>query len=53
MGRDDKSGLFLANPLVGERFGDLYGSFWCDGNLSHELKEVVRLRNAQLTDCGY
>ena len=53
MGRDDKSGLFLANPLVGERFGELCGSFWCDGNLSHELKEVVRLRNAQLTDCGY
>jgi len=53
MGRDDKSGLFLANPEIGERFGDLYGTFWCQGNIPHELKEVIRLRNAQITDCGY
>ncbi|HJM28779.1 MAG: hypothetical protein QF596_09490 [Acidimicrobiales bacterium] len=53
MGRDDRSGLFLAYPGIGERFGDLYGTFWCEGNLPHDLKEAVRLRNAQLTDCGY
>ena len=53
MGRDDRSGLFLANLDLGIKFGDLYGEFWCNGLLSHELKEVIRLRNARLTDCGY
>lgn len=53
MGRDDKSGLFIADRQIGEHFGDLYGAFWCQGILSHELKEVIRLRNAQITDCGY
>ncbi len=53
MGRDDKSGLFTADPEVGERFGDLYGAMWCSGTVTHELKEVLRLRNARLTDCGY
>ena len=34
-------------------FFDLYGTFWREGLLDQQLKEVVRLRNARLTDCGY
>lgn len=47
------SGLFDAVPGAGEAFFALYGTFWREGMLSQELKEVVRLRNARLTDCGY
>ena len=42
-----------AAPGAGEAFFDLYGWFWREGRLDQELKEVVRLRNARLTDCGY
>lgn len=52
-GSGSGSGLFGAAPGAGEAFFDLYGWFWCEGRLDHELKEVVRLRNARLTDCGY
>ncbi len=47
------SGLFAAAPGAGEAFTNLYGTFWGEGRLDHQLKEVVRLRNARLTDCGY
>jgi hypothetical protein len=53
MGREDRSGLFQTNAELGLRFGDLYGEFWCNGQLDHELKEILRLRNARITDCGY
>ena len=51
--RSSGSGLFAAAPGAGEAFFDLYGWFWREGRLDQELKEVVRLRNARLTDCGY
>ena len=38
---------------VMQRFFDLYGSFWQQGVLSPDLKEMTRLRNARITDCGY
>ena len=53
MGRDNRSGLFYTNPELGQRFSDLYGEFWCNGQVAHDLKEVLRLRNARITDCGY
>jgi AhpD family alkylhydroperoxidase len=31
----------------------LYGTLWRDGIVDHPTKEVVRLRNARLTGCGY
>jgi hypothetical protein len=34
-------------------FGELYGRFWSHGVLDHPTKEIVRLRNARITDCGY
>ena len=45
--------MFEQLPEAGAAFRDLYGTFWRDGRLTQELKEVVRLRNARLTDCGY
>lgn len=53
MTSESGSGLFAAVPGAGEAFFDLYGAFWHSGVVSHELKEMVRLRNARLTDCGY
>ena len=38
--------------LVGEYF-TLYSQFWSHGVLDQPTKEVVRLRNARITDCGY
>ena len=48
-----RSGLLWPNSEIGEHFTDLYGSFWCSGELTHQLKEAVRVRNARITDCGY
>ncbi|HET9078451.1 MAG TPA: carboxymuconolactone decarboxylase family protein [Acidimicrobiales bacterium] len=40
-------------PDVFEAFWDLYGTLWMDGRVDHATKEVARLRNARVTDCGY
>lgn len=40
-------------PDVLARFFDLYARFWQQGLVSAELKEMTRLRNARITDCGY
>lgn len=53
MATTTRRGLFDQVPDAGRAFGELYGTFWREGKLSQELKEVVRLRNARLTDCGY
>jgi hypothetical protein len=34
-------------------FFDLYAEFWQRGVLPADLKEITRLRNARITDCGY
>ncbi|MCP5180137.1 MAG: hypothetical protein H6993_15080 [Pseudomonadales bacterium] len=34
-------------------FFDLYADFWRQGALSVTVKEMTRLRNARITDCGY
>ena len=36
-----------------DRFYDLYGTMWSRGELDHATKEIVRIRNARTTDCGY
>ena len=33
-------------------FTDLYAEFWQRGLVSPALKELTRLRNARVTDCG-
>lgn len=35
------------------RFLHLYGLLWSHGEVDHRAKEVARLRNARITDCGY
>ena len=35
------------------RFFDLYAEFWQRGIVDPHLKEMTRLRNARITDCGY
>jgi AhpD family alkylhydroperoxidase len=44
---------FALQPELFEAFWDLYGSLWMDGRVDHATKEVARLRNARVTDCGY
>lgn len=34
-------------------FGALYAEFWQNGTVSPRLKEMTRIRNARITDCGY
>ncbi len=41
-----------AADLMGHFFA-LYGEFWQNGVVAPQLKELVRLRNARVTDCGY
>ena len=36
-----------------ECFGDLYSEYWRNSELSLEIKEMTRIRNARITDCGY
>jgi AhpD family alkylhydroperoxidase len=46
-------GLLAHAPGVLRAFADLYGRLWRDGIVDQPTKEVVRLRNARITDCGY
>lgn len=46
-------GLLGHAPEALRAFLDLYGTLWRDGVVDHPTKEVVRLRNARLTGCGY
>jgi len=34
-------------------FGELYATFWSEGVVEHRAKEMARLRNARITDCGF
>lgn len=34
-------------------FTQLYATLWSRGELDHPTKELARLRNARVTDCGY
>ncbi len=40
-------------PMSTSRFFDLYTEFWQRGVVGPELKEITRIRNARITDCGY
>ena len=40
-------------PDMIARFFDLYGELWQRGVVAAEIKELTRLRNARITDCGY
>lgn len=40
-------------PDVTGAFFALYGEFWQHGVVPADLKEMTRVRNARVTDCGY
>ena len=49
----------LTGSVLGEQpetlvaFLRLYGTLWSHGTVPQPLKEIARLRNARITDCGY
>lgn len=47
-------GSVLAHhPAIAQSFSDLYAAFWGSDVLSARLKEVARMRNARVTECGF
>jgi len=40
-------------PDMINRFGELYAQLWQQGTLPADLREMTRLRNARVTDCGF
>ncbi len=40
-------------PVIPETFFDLYGEFWQRGIVDQRTKEICRMRNARVTDCGF
>lgn len=47
-------GSVLAHqPALAQSFAELYGRFWDSGVLAARLKEVARMRNARVTECGF
>ena len=40
-------------PNTMMRFFETYGEFWQNGVVAQEVKEMTRMRNARITDCGY
>ena len=40
-------------PDMISRFGELYAALWQNGTLPADLREITRLRNARVTDCGF
>jgi hypothetical protein len=49
---DGGQSLFDYDPELFSAFNTLYGTLWTDGAVDHATKEVGRLRNANLVDCG-
>ncbi|MEM1196946.1 MAG: carboxymuconolactone decarboxylase family protein [Pseudomonadota bacterium] len=45
--------VLMHQPAVSESFFALYGQFWDSSVLSARLKEVARMRNARITECGF
>lgn len=43
----------LSATLAETAFPRLYGQFWSHGVVDQPTKEVTRLRNARITDCGF
>lgn len=52
VGSDFRSTLAHA-PKVLETFWSVYSTMWSTGDVDHVTRELVRLRNARVTDCGY
>lgn len=47
------SGIFFDHqPELFARFNRFYGTLWSEGVLDQPTKEIGRIRNARITDCG-
>ncbi len=44
--------LFDWQPELYATFNDFYGALWTQGVLDQPTKEVGRIRNARVVDCG-
>jgi hypothetical protein len=44
--------LFDHDRQLFAAFNEFYGALWTDGALDQPTKEVGRLRNANVVDCG-
>lgn len=44
--------IMAHSPAVRRAFDDMYATLWSRGALGADVKELVRLRNARVTDCG-
>lgn len=40
------------SPTVRQAFDTMYATLWSSGVVDLDVKELVRLRNARVTDCG-
>jgi hypothetical protein len=40
------------HPALREQFDKMYATLWGRGSVGEDVKELVRLRNARITDCG-
>lgn len=49
----DFSAVMAHTPDILASFFDLYAQFWQAGTVNAQFKEIARLRNARITDCGY
>jgi hypothetical protein len=49
----DFASLMAHAPNSTARFFELYAEFWQNGVVAQEVKEMTRMRNARITDCGY
>jgi hypothetical protein len=52
-GPDGQPTASLGAALALTAFPRLYGQFWSHGIVDQPTKEVTRLRNARITDCGF
>lgn len=48
-----ESSVLAHQPELLQAFLRLYGTLWSHGVVDHFTKEVARIRNARITDCGY
>lgn len=47
-------GSVLAHqPALAASFGRLYARFWQQGRVAQRTKEITRIRNARINDCGF
>lgn len=44
--------IMAHSPKVRAAFDQMYGTLWSRGAVDADVKELVRLRNARVTDCG-